>query len=85
MKKPRVMNRILIIFVFSLLFLVGCNSIDNPKRIDGIINAVYTNYETEKDFEKSKSYLQSKVNNEEISEFTSLIIEKCLKRGISKQ
>lgn len=85
MKKPRVMNKILIIFIFSLLFLVGCNSIDNPQRIDGIINAVYTNYETEKDFEKSKSYLQTKVNNEEISDFTSLIIEKCLKRGISKQ
>ena len=85
MKKPRVMNRILIIFIFSLLFLFGCNSVDNPQRIDGIINTVYTNYETEKDFEKSKSYLQTKVNNEEISGLTSLIIEKCLKRGISKQ
>ena len=73
------------ISALSFVLLTGCSSIDKPQRIDGVIDAVYTNYETEKDFNKSKSYLQHKVKNKEISEFTSLIIEKCLKRGFEKK
>ena len=78
------MNRILISAFFIVVLLSGCKNIDNIQRIDGIVNAVYTNYETEKDINKSKFYLQQKVKNEEISELTSIVIEKCLNRSFSK-
>lgn len=78
------MNRILISAFFIVVSLSGCKNIDNIQRIDGIVNTVYTNYETEKDINKSKFYLQQKVKNEEISELTSIVIEKCLNRSFSK-
>ena len=78
------MNKILILAAVVTVFLTGCKNVDNPQRIDGIINAVYTNYEIEKNLNKSKFYLQQKVKNEEISELTSTVIEKCLKRSFSK-
>lgn len=78
------MNKILILAVVIIVFLTGCKNVDNPQRIDGIINAVYTNYEIEKNLNKSKFYLQQKVKNEEISELTSTVIENCLKRSFSK-
>ena len=82
MKKQLVkMNSKLILFALFLIFVSGCANTDNPQRIDGIVDAVYTNYEQKKDFDSVKVYLNKKVENKEISCFTSCIVEKCLKRS----
>ena len=78
-------KKYLFTILFALFLFCGCSNIDNPQRIDGIINDVYTNYETDNEFNKTKSYLIKKVNNKEISELTSVIIEKCLSRSFKKQ
>ena len=84
MKKQPTKIKLCFLIAVLTVFISGCCSVDNPKRIDGIIDAVYTSYETDKDFNKTKEYLQKKVERNEISEFTSSIIEKCLKRGNSR-
>ena len=73
------------LLIFSVVFLCGCNNIDDPKRISGIIDAVYTNYEYEKDFDKSTNYLLKKVYNKEISESTSYVIKQCLHRSFKNK
>ena len=80
MKTLQAMSKLILLFLF-ILILSGCQTIDNPKRLDGIINAVYTNYETNKDFNSINSYLKSKVENKEISELTSSVIKSCLERS----
>ena len=77
--KKRLFVRIL--FALFLIFVSGCANTDNAQRIYGIINAVYTNYETNKDFNSINSYLQCKVENKEISKLTSSVIKSCLKRS----
>lgn len=72
-----------ILFLLFLLFVSGCANIDNTKRIDGIIEAIYTSYEQNKDFDSVKIYLDKKVENKEISTFTSCIVKKCLKRSFN--
>lgn len=75
------MNSKLILFALFLIFVSGCANIDNHQRIEGIVDAVYTNYEQKKDFDSVKVYLNEKVENKEISSLTSCIVEKCLKRS----
>ena len=70
-----------VLFALFLIFISGCANTDNSQRIDGIIDAVYTNYEQKKDFDSVKNYLNKKVENKEISDFTSCVVEKCLKRS----
>ena len=84
MKKQPTKIKLCFLIAVLTIFISGCSSVDNPQRIDGIIDAVYTSYETDKDFNKTKEYLQQKVERNEISSFTSSLIEKCLKRGSSK-
>lgn len=81
MKKQLMKIKLCFVIIVLILFLSGCKNIDNPQRIEGIVDAVYTSYETEKDFDKTKEYLRKKVDRNEISELTSFVIEKCLKRG----
>ena len=71
----------LILFALFLIFVSGCANTDNPQRVDGVVDAVYTNYEQKKDFDYVKVYLNKKVENKEISYFTSCVVEKCLKRS----
>lgn len=85
MKKPLMRMNKIIFLIILLFFLCGCQSVDNPQRIDGIINAVYTKYKFNKNHSEIQSYLQQKVENKEISEHTSLVIQKCLKKEFEQK
>ena len=70
------MKRIgLTLFSISLLFLIGCSSIekDNRVRISGIVAACKASPQLRKD------YLVQKVNNEQISQLVAYTIQECLK------
>ena len=66
---------VLTLFSISLLFLIGCSSIekDNRVRISGIIVACKASPQLRKD------YLVQKVNNEQISQLVAYTIQECLK------
>ena len=56
-------KRTLIFFiVITIALFCGCRSVNEEKRISGIVDAVYTSYKTEKNIEKVENYLTKKVS-----------------------
>lgn len=75
-------KRTLIFFiVIAIALFCGCRSVNEEKRISGIVDAVYTSYKTEKNIEKVENYLTKKVSNSDITKEVKYTIIECLKKG----
>lgn len=79
--------RLIIFSIFITITCVGCNQLTDSQlqlRHQGIIDACYTSLEYNQQ-QKIKTYLESKVINNQITNEQKQIIEKCIKRTVDSK